>query len=74
MGQQIGAVGGCHDAVAVAPYVTEAREAESGPAATQTAVLQLGAMAPEIGRVAAGWSVFQVQPPRGPSLQTVLRI
>jgi hypothetical protein len=73
MGQQIGAVGGCHDAVAVAPYVTEARQAESESAATQTAVL-LGAMTLDVGRVAAGLSVFQVRPLRSPLLHTVLRI
>jgi len=73
--QQFAAVvGGCHDAVAASPFLTEERQTESGPAATDAAVLQLGSMAQDIDRVAAGWSVFQVQPLRGPSLHTVLRI
>jgi len=72
-GQQIAAVGGCHDAVAIAPFLTEARQAEFGPAATQPAVLQLGSMTPDIDRVPAGWRVFQVQSPRGSSLHTILR-
>lgn len=73
-GQQIAAVGGCHDAVAAAPFLTEARQTESGPAATDAAVLQRGSMTPDIDRVAAGCPVFQVQPPRGPSLRAILRI
>ena len=72
--QQIGAAGDCHDAVAVAPYVTEARAAQSESAATQPAVPQLGSMAPDIARIAAGWGVLQVHPPGGPPPQTVLRI
>jgi hypothetical protein len=73
-GQQVAPAGGCHDAVVTAPFLTEARQAESESAATRPAVPQLGSMAPDIDRIASGWSVFQVQRPRGPSLQTVLRI
>lgn len=73
-GQQIAAAGGCHDAVAAAPFLTEARQIESGPAATDAAVLQLGSMTQDLDRVGAGCPVFQVHPPRGPSLHAVLRV
>lgn len=73
-GQQIAAVGGCHDAVAIAPFLTEALQTESGPAVTEAAVLQLGSMIPDANGVSAAWRVFQVRPPRGSSLHTILRV
>ena len=73
-GQQIEAAGGCHDAAAVAPYLLESRQTEFGTAATDAAVVELGLTSPAPDRMAAGWSVFTFQPPRGLPPHSVLRI
>jgi hypothetical protein len=75
-GQQIGSgVAGCHDAAPIAPFVAEVRQAESDPVGTVTAALfDTSAIVPDNAETAAGWYVFDVQPPRPPSARAVLRL
>ena len=75
-GQQIAPyVAGCHDAAAIAPFIAEVRQAESAPIATvQAAVFDTSSIAPDNDQTAAGWRVFDVQPPRQPSSRPVLRV
>lgn len=73
-GPHVEAPPGCHDAVGIAPFLLEDRRVESGPAASEPAVLPLGWIPPDIERVPAGSHVFQVLLPRGPTLYSVLRL
>jgi hypothetical protein len=75
-GQQIApSVPGCHDAAAIAPFVAEARPAESAPLRTAAvALFDASSIAPDTEEAAAGWCVFDVQPPRPPSSRAVLRV
>ena len=75
-GQQIAPyVAGCHDAAAIAPFVAEVRQAESAPVGTVTAALfDTSSIVPDNDETAAGWCVFDVQPPRPPSARAVLRV
>jgi hypothetical protein len=74
-GQQIAPyVAGCLDAAAIAPFVAEVRQAESASVATvATALFDASLIAPDNDETAAGWCVFNVQPPRPPSSRPVLR-
>lgn len=62
----------CH-AAAIAPFVAEARHAESAPLGTATAALA-DTIAPHNDKTAAGWRVFDVGPPRPRSSRAVLRV
>ena len=75
-GQQIAPyVAGCHDAAAMAPFVAEVRLAESAPVRTAAAALfDTGDLAPDTNETAAGWCVFDVQPPGRPSSRALLRV
>ena len=74
-GQQIAHVDGCHDAAAIAPFVAEVRQAESAPVATAAAALfDTSSITPDNDETAAGWCVFNAQPPRPPSSRAVLRV
>jgi hypothetical protein len=67
-------VAGCPDAAVIAPFVAEVRQAESAPvAAVATALFDASLIAPDNDETAAGWCVFNVQPPRPPSSRPVLR-
>jgi len=75
-GQQIApSVAGCHDAAAIAPFVAEARPVESAPLRTAAvALFDASSIGPDNDETAAGWCVFDVQPPRPPSSRAVLRV
>jgi hypothetical protein len=75
-GQQIApSVAGCHDAAAIEPFVAEMRQAESAPVATVTAAFfDTRSIVPDNDETAAGWCVFDVQPPHLPSSRAVLRV
>jgi hypothetical protein len=72
-GQQIApGAAGCHDAVVVASFTAEVRQAESAPIAT--AVFDSRLIVSDNDERAAGWCVTNVQPPRPPSSRAVLRV
>jgi len=74
-GPQIASTAGCHDAAAMTPFVTEARQTESAPvAASAVALFDSSAIGPDNDETTAGWCVFNVQPPRPPSSRAVLRV
>ena len=75
-GQQIAPyVAGCHDAAAIGPFVAEVRQAESAPVGTATAArFDTSSIGPDNDETAAGWCVFDVQPPRPSSSRAVLRV
>ncbi len=74
-GQQIApSVAGCHDAAAIAPFVAVVRQAESAPVGTAAAAFDTSSIGPDNDETAAGWCLFNVQPPRPPSSRAVLRV
>jgi hypothetical protein len=73
-GPQISSTIGCHAAAVTIPFVAEVRHAESAPVATVAAALDTRSIAPDNDETAAGWCVFNVQPPRPPSSRVLLRV
>lgn len=73
-GPQIASTAGCHDAAAITPFVTEARQTESASIATPPALFESVSIGRGHDKTAAGWCVFDVQPPRPPSSRGILRV
>lgn len=64
----------CHDAAAIAPFVSEARQTESAQVASSHAALfAAGSVGPE-DEATIGGCAFIVRPPRPPSSRAVLRV
>ena len=65
----------CDPAIAIAPFVNEARQTESRMlAAARLAFFQPGTIGSDYDDVPTGWCVFNVQPPRPYSSRDVLRV
>jgi hypothetical protein len=65
---------GCHSATVITPFVIEARQTESASVAPLPLVLFAFRAIGLDDEVAAGWRIFNVQPPRPGSSGAVLRI
>jgi hypothetical protein len=75
LGPQIASTAGCHDAAAIRPFVTEARQTESTPiAGAPVALFDFSSIGPDNDETTAGWCAFYIQPPRSPSSRAVLRV
>jgi hypothetical protein len=73
-GQRIASTAGCHDAAAIPPFVTEARQTESARVAATVAHVDSSSIGPGNAETTAGWCVFNVQPSHPPASRAVLRV
>jgi len=64
---------GCHDATAIRPFVTEARQT-TPIAGAPVALFDSRSMNRDNDQTTAGWCVFDIQPPRPSSSRAVLRV
>jgi hypothetical protein len=73
--QQIVSTARCDGAAVMTPFISEARQAESGyGAAAPPVLLHFGSIPPDNDESSAPWSVFNVQTPGVPASRAVLRI